>query len=59
QHWASDVFLSWVLSYFVVESIDKYLDKKYEQKYNATSTDDLTSLNFTFTGNRIGVVYSF
>ncbi len=59
QHWASDVFLSWVISYFVVESIDKYLDKKYDQKYNKQSNPDLTSLNFTFSGNTVGMIYSF
>lgn len=59
QHWASDVFLSWVMSYFVVESIDRYLDSKYDKKYNDDGTQDLSSLNFTFSGNRVGVIYSF
>jgi membrane-associated phospholipid phosphatase len=34
QHWLSDVALSVALSIFTVESIDRYLDSKYEQKYN-------------------------
>jgi membrane-associated phospholipid phosphatase len=58
QHWASDVFLSWALSYFMVEAIDLYLDRKYAQKYN----DDRAkkgSLDFSFSLNRIGVRYQF
>ena len=58
QHWASDVFLSWALSYFMVEAIDLYLDRKYEQKYN----DDRVgkpSLDLNFSLTSVGVSYSF
>lgn len=58
QHWASDVFLSWALSYFMVEAIDVYLDRKYEQKYNGDSTKT-TSLDLSFTLNSVGVSYTF
>ncbi len=34
KHWLSDVVFSVALSIFTVESIDRYLDGKYEQKYN-------------------------
>ncbi len=33
-HWASDVFLSWAMSFFIVEAIDIYLNRKYDEKYN-------------------------
>ena len=36
-HWISDVAFSTIMSIFIVEAIDKYLDKKYDQKYNATA----------------------
>ncbi|PRP65900.1 phosphatase PAP2 family protein [Nonlabens agnitus] len=58
QHWASDVFLSWALSYFMVEAIDLYLDRKYEQKYNDDRTKK-TSLDLNFSLTSIGVSYSF
>ncbi len=34
QHWLSDVVLSFAISVVTVESIDRYLDKKYSEKYN-------------------------
>ncbi len=57
-HWASDVFLSWALSYFVVEAIDIYLDKKYSEKYNSNKRYK-TSIELTFGGNGIGLKYNF
>ncbi|MGK0385568.1 MAG: membrane-associated phospholipid phosphatase [Patiriisocius sp.] len=57
-HWASDVFLSWVMSYFMVEAIDRYLNKKYDKKYN-DQQDGSTSINLTFTGNTVGFMYQF
>jgi len=56
-HWASDVILSWAMSYFVVEAIDFYLDRKYNEKYNDSA--GRTSLTLTFTGNGIGGRLSF
>ncbi len=58
QHWASDVFLSWALSYFMVEAIDLYLDRKYEKKYN-DKRNKTTSLDLNFSLTRIGVSYTF
>jgi membrane-associated phospholipid phosphatase len=59
-HWASDVFLSWAMSYFVVEAIDLYLDRKYSKKYNPSSTTStMGSLDLTFNGNMLGLIYSF
>ncbi|WP_031426577.1 phosphatase PAP2 family protein [Flavimarina sp. Hel_I_48] len=57
-HWASDVFLSWAMSYFIVESIDRYLDSKYDEKYNPGEPKE-TSLNLTFSGNRLGLQFNF
>lgn len=57
-HWASDVFLSWAMSYFIVEAIDIYLDRKYDEKYNDTK-NKMGTLSFTFSGNTIGAVYQF
>ncbi len=58
NHWASDVFLSWALSYVMVEAIDLYLDRKYEKKYNDTG-DKRTSLDLNFTLNSVGLTYTF
>ena len=56
-HWFSDVAFSTALSIFIVESIDRYLDKKYSEKYNDQSKDVSWSLYF---GPRtMGVVVSF
>lgn len=59
QHWATDVVLSWALSYFMVEAIDIYLDKKYDQKYNPQSDNALSKLSLSLGGGGVGVAYSF
>lgn len=46
QHWLSDVVFSWVLSIATVECIDRYLDKKYDQKYNSQAKKVSWNLNF-------------
>ncbi len=58
-HWASDVFLSWATSFFVVEAIDIYLDRKYDEKYNNKKSSKKDSLTLTFGGNTMGAVYTF
>ena len=58
EHWASDVFLSWAMSYFVVEAIDFYLNRKYSEKYNETPSQK-ASLSLKFSGNTVGAVLSF
>jgi len=57
-HWASDVFLSWVMSYFMVEAIDLYLNKKYDKKYNDKNYKE-SSLGLSFGAGGIGVSYTF
>lgn len=57
-HWISDVAFGTVLSIFIVESIDKYLDSKYTQKYNdeiKTAVD--WQLNFGL--NTVGIAVRF
>ncbi len=45
-HWVSDVAFSTVLSIFIVESIDRYLDSKYDEKYNEQQKKLSWNLNF-------------
>ncbi|RDY60111.1 phosphatase PAP2 family protein [Flagellimonas nanhaiensis] len=56
-HWISDVAFSTALSIFIVESIDRYLDSKYDEKYNDTSKK--LSWNLTFGPNTVGMVLRF
>ncbi len=56
-HWVSDVAFGTVLSIFIVESIDRYLDKKYNEKYN-TDTKKV-SWNLSFGPNTLGVALRF
>ncbi|MEO0573221.1 MAG: phosphatase PAP2 family protein [Bacteroidota bacterium] len=56
-HWISDVAFSTVLSIFIVESIDKYLDKRYNEKYNDTTKKLDWSLNLG--PGSMGVVVRF
>lgn len=57
-HWASDVFLSWAMSYFIVEAIDIYLDRKYDEKYN-DKPKSVGTFSLSFGGNLLGVRYTF
>ncbi len=57
QHWLSDVALSTAISIFTVEAIDRYLDTKYDEKYNTKSK--LVSWNLTFAPGQIGVIAHF
>jgi len=57
-HWVSDVAFSTVLSIFIVESIDKYLDSKYSEKYNDQRPKNV-SWNLSFGSNTLGVSLNF
>jgi len=57
-HWLSDVVLSWALSYFMVEAIDVYLDRKYDKKYNQQKAA-LSKISLSLGGGGVGVSYSF
>jgi len=56
-HWISDVAFSTVLSIFIVESIDRYLDSKYDEKYN--DSQKKLSWNLSFGPNTMGVSLRF
>ena len=56
-HWFSDVAFSTVLSIFIVESIDKYLDSKYDEKYN--DAQKKVSWNLSFGPNTLGMALRF
>ena len=56
-HWFSDVAFSTVLSIFIVESIDRYLDSKYDEKYNNNTKQ--VSWNLSFGPNTMGVSLRF
>lgn len=57
KHWLSDVVFSVAISIFTVESIDRYLDKKYDEKYNDSSKKLSWNLNFGL--GQMGVVVQF
>ena len=59
QHWLSDVALGVAVSIFTVESIDKYLDSKYEKKYNSNENEKTISWNLNLGLNQIGVIGRF
>ena len=56
-HWMSDVVLSWSISYFVVEAIDKYLNSKHD--LNNNNLKNKTSINLAFSKNTIGMLIKF
>ncbi len=57
-HWVSDIAFGTVLSIFIVESIDKYLDGKYSQKYNAEKKTAL-DWHLNFGVNTVGIAVRF
>ncbi|MCL5127963.1 phosphatase PAP2 family protein [Algibacter sp. L4_22] len=57
KHWFSDVVFGTVMSILIVESIDKYLDSRYEQKYNENNKK--VHWDLTFAPGRIGVKLNF
>ena len=46
KHWISDIAFGVALSIFTVEAIDRYLDKKYDEKYNQHTKNVSWNLNF-------------
>lgn len=56
-HWMSDVFLSWSISYFVVEAIDKYLNGKHD--LNNNNLKNKTSINLIFSRDTLGMLITF
>ncbi len=59
EHWLTDVALGVAISIFTVESIDKYLDHKYDEKYNNQQKEKKISWNLNIGPGQIGVVGRF
>lgn len=57
QHWLSDLVFAAAISIATVESIDRYLDKKYDEKYN--SQQKMVSWNLNFGPGQMGVSIHF
>lgn len=57
QHWLSDVALGVAISIFTVESIDRYLDGRYSEKYNQQAKKISWNMNFGL--GQLGVVARF
>lgn len=58
-HWISDVAFSTAISIFIVEAIDRYLDTKYDEKYNEIEKKKTVSWNLQFTPRTLGVSMNF
>lgn len=58
KHWLSDVVFSIGVSIFTVEAIDRYLDRRYSEKYGMDS-QDTTQWNLTFGPGTVGVQWQF
>ena len=57
QHWLSDFVFALAISVATVESIDRYLDRKYDQKYN--DQEKRLSWNLNFGPGQIGLNIQF
>ena len=57
QHWLSDMVFAFAISIATVESIDRYLDKKYDEKYN--NQQKMVSWNLNFGPGQMGVTINF
>lgn len=57
QHWLSDFVFAIAISIATVESVDRYLDKKYDEKYNMQ--DKEVSWNLNFGPGTLGLVIEF
>jgi membrane-associated phospholipid phosphatase len=65
QHWLSDFVFAIAVSVATVESIDRYLDRKYDKKYNdeaarqAYLKDKKTSWDLNFGAGSVGLAIRF
>lgn len=57
QHWMTDFAIGVVVSIATVEAIDRYLDKKYDEKYNASNKK--VSWNLNLGVNSVGIIMQF
>ena len=58
-HWISDVAFSTAISIFIVEAIDRFLDTKYDQKYNDQRFKKKVVWNLQVTPQSFGVTMNF
>ncbi len=57
QHYLSDMVFAFAISIATVESIDRYLDKRYDEKYNDQTK--MVSWNLNFGPGQLGVTVNF
>lgn len=57
KHWFSDVVLGTVMSILIVESIDKYLDSRYDEKYSKNNKK--VNWDLSFAPGQIGLNIKF
>tara|TARA_R110002051_G_scaffold70772_1_gene127487 strand:+ start:51286 stop:52119 length:834 start_codon:yes stop_codon:yes gene_type:complete len=57
QHWLSDMVFAFAISIATVESIDRYLDKRYDDKYN--NQQKMVSWNLNFGPGQMGLTVNF
>lgn len=57
QHWLSDIAVGTAISIFTVESIDRYLNKRYDERYNNKTKK--ISWNMNFGPGQIGFIAQF
>ena len=58
-HWISDVAFSTVISIFIVDAIDRFLDTKYDQKYNDIKKVKKVSWNLQVAPQTFGITMNF
>lgn len=58
-HWITDVAFGAVVSIFIVEAIDKYLDSKYSEKYNDKRGEKKLSWDLMMSPRGVGVALRF
>lgn len=58
-HWISDVAFSTALSIFIVEAVDRFLDTKYDEKYNPIKKQQKVAWDLNITPQTFGVVVNF
>tara|TARA_R110002049_G_scaffold97734_3_gene238010 strand:- start:361 stop:1269 length:909 start_codon:yes stop_codon:yes gene_type:complete len=58
-HWISDVAFSTAISIFIVEAIDRFLDTKYDEKYNDKRAKQKVAWDLQVTPQSFGITMNF
>lgn len=58
-HWISDVVFSTAISIFIVEAIDRFLDTKYDEKYNSLKKEKKVVWDLQVTPRTFGISMNF